>query len=190
MYKLNKRSFLYNQQTSLKTKMIFTATFLLIFSLFIQACKKDLVDHILITDPIELAKNALGIAEKKQKFNVVAMGYRQRLDRTISWDKATFKKYGDTTAVYAPITLSQEMTIKSGGKAGISVNKITWLIITNVSGVYKYYMVMKVPDQEMKDSDSFKGTMMIGSATKNLFILKKAMAIQYHRDLLELPRWL
>lgn len=142
-----------------KKNLILVILFLLV--LVIHSCKKDQPDIVLVKDPIESARNALTLASNSQKINIDNESYRQKLGRKVLWEKAFSKKIGDSTMIYAPITLSEELFIKNNGKNGVSVNNISWLVVSEIRGKYKFYMVMKLPDQDLVSTAKFKGLLFV-----------------------------
>lgn len=133
---------------------------ILVLILLMQGCTKDKVESIEIVNPIVSAKNALAQASKSQKI-ASSESYRLNLTRTIDWERALSKQMGDSVMVYAPIQLSQDLTIRDGGKVGLSINTISWLVVSQVKGKYDFSVLMKVPDSDMRSNDKFKGVMLV-----------------------------
>lgn len=142
-------------------KISIVISFLLLLILTIESCKKSKEDVLVISDPIASARIALADATREKHTDIDTSMYRQSLRRTVLWEKAILRKIGDSTIVYAPIRLSKELTIKEGGQPGVSVNNISWLVVTKFKEKYKFDMVLRIPNKEAGTTGKFNGVLIV-----------------------------
>ncbi|MGK6353076.1 hypothetical protein [Parapedobacter sp. DT-150] len=136
-----------DQKNKLMKKLSTYSIVTAIVALFIISCAKE--DNLGFLDKTDVVIEAKTIFENKLKTVPVdtdGMSYRQKLDRTVLWRAAYAQESEETLTVFAPVVLSENLILKSGGIEGTSFNDNTWLRATRTAGSdWRHHLITLLP---------------------------------------------